>query len=125
MQMVPHGAFEPRKRCARCWTCSPSAASVEDMEFALEPSGGGWDLAYGLPNGTRALAGAGLFPGLPEADAALRAQALVRTIFPVGVKCVGPDVLHPNTIGDLKIVGPDVTHPNFIYWNKDSVSCPR
>jgi hypothetical protein len=38
---------------------------------------------------------------------------------------VGPDVNHPNTIGDLKIVGPDVTHPNFIYWNKDSVSCPK
>jgi hypothetical protein len=27
-------------------------------------------------------------------------------------------------IGDLKIVGPDVTHPNFIYWDKDSASCP-
>ena len=43
----------------------------------------------------------------------------------VGVKSVGPDVTHPNTIGDLKIVGPDVTHPNFIYWNKDSTSCPK
>ena len=28
-------------------------------------------------------------------------------------------------IGDLKIVGPDVTHPNFIYWDKDSSSCPQ
>ena len=51
--------------------------------------------------------------------------ALIKTIFPVGIKSVGPDVGHPNTIGDLKIVGPDVTHPNFIYWNKDSVSCPK
>ena len=56
---------------------------------------------------------------------AARAMALIKTIFPVGIKSVGPDVAHPNTIGDLKIVGPDVTHPNFIYWNKDSVSCPR
>ncbi len=46
-------------------------------------------------------------------------------MFPAGIRSVGPDVLHPNAIGDLKIVGPDVTHPNFIYWDKDSVSCPK
>jgi hypothetical protein len=66
--------------------------------------------------------GAGLFPGLSDADAEARAIALVRTVFPVGVKTVGPDVTHPNMIGDLKIVGPDVGHPNFIYWNTDSTS---
>jgi len=96
-----------------------------DMKFSVEPRGDRWDITYALPNGTSAVAGTGLFAGLPESEAEARALALIKTIFPVGIKSVGPDVSHPNTIGDLKIVGPDVTHPNFIYWNKDSVSCPR
>jgi hypothetical protein len=62
---------------------------------------------------------------LGAADAEARALALVESIYPVGVRTVGPDVAHPNMIGDLKIVGPDVSHPNFIYWDKDSSSCPR
>ena len=99
--------------------------TYNDMTFSIEPRGDRWDITYTLPNGSSALAGAGLFPGLPEGEAGARALALIQTIFPVGIKSVGPDVNHPNTIGDLKIVGPDVTHPNFIYWNKDSVSCPR
>jgi len=99
--------------------------TYNDMEFTLEPRGDRWDLTYALPNGARAIAGAGLFAGLQEGDAATRALVLAKTIFPVGVASVGPDVNHPNTIGDLKIVGPDVTHPNFIYWNQDSVSCPK
>jgi hypothetical protein len=49
----------------------------------------------------------------------------VKSVYPVGVRVVGPDVAHPNKIGDLKIVGPDVTHPNFIYWDKDSASFPK
>ena len=61
--------------------------------------------------------------GADEVEAC--ARRLVRAIFPVGVRCVGPDVAHPLTIGDLKIVPPDVTHPNFIYWNGDSVSFPK
>ena len=96
-----------------------------DMEFTLEKDGDRWNLVFKLPNGSSAVAGAGLFEGLPEDQARSRALALVKTIFPVGVKSVGPDVAHPLTIGDLKIVGPDVLHPNFIYWNKDSVSCPK
>jgi len=96
-----------------------------DMQFSVEPSGDRWDITYQLPSGASALAGAGIFPGLPEAEAASRALALIKTIFPVGVKSVGPDVNHPNRIGDLKLVGPDVTHPNFIYWDKDSVSSPK
>jgi len=99
--------------------------SYNDMTFTVAPRGDRWDISYALPNGASALAGVGLFQGLAEAEAAVRALALVKTIFPVGVKSVGPDVAHPNTIGDLKIVGPDVTHPNFIYWTKDSVSCPK
>lgn len=99
--------------------------TYNDLLFTLEPRGDRWDLSYDLPSGARAVAGAGLFAGLTEAEAAVRALALVKTIFPVGVASVGPDVNHPNTIGDLKIVGPDVTHPNFIYWDKDSVSCPK
>ena len=96
-----------------------------DMTFTLEPREGRWDLRCTQPSGASALAGAGLFPGLEEAAAEARALALVKTVFPVGIRSVGPDVTHPNTIGDLKIVGPDVTHPNFIYWNKDSTSCPK
>ncbi|MCE1229371.1 MAG: hypothetical protein LWX11_07795 [Firmicutes bacterium] len=95
-----------------------------DLHFKLEARDGSWDLGIER-SGTTAYAGVGLFPGASSAEAETKAKALARTIFPVGVKCVGPDVAHPNTIGDLKIVGPDVAHPNFIYWNKDSVSCPR
>lgn len=96
--------------------------SYNDMQFTVEPSAGRWDISYRLPNGGGALAAAGLFAGLPETEATARALALVKTIFPVGIRTVGPDVSHPNTIGDLKIIGPDVTHPNFIYWDKDSAS---
>jgi len=99
--------------------------TYNDMQFTVEPGGAGWDISYRLPNGASAVAGTGLFPGLGESEAGARALELIRTVFPVGVRSVGPDVLHPNTIGDLKIVGPDVAHPNFIYWNKDSVSCPK
>jgi hypothetical protein len=96
-----------------------------DMQFSVEQRGAAWDITYKLPNGSTAIAGAGLFPGLPEGEAGSRALALIKTVFPVGIRTVGPDVTHPNTIGDLKIVGPDVTHPNFIYWDKDSVSNPK
>ncbi len=102
-----------------------STFTYNDLTFTLEAREGRWDLSYAKGAGPAALAGAGLFPGLTEAEAMAKAQALARTIFPVGVRIVGPDVAHPNTIGDLKIVGPDVTHPNFIYWNKDSVSDAR
>jgi hypothetical protein len=97
--------------------------SYNDMEFTVERSGAGWDIACRKPGGTAALAAAGLFQGLEEGEARQRAETWIRTVFPVGVRSVGPDVNHPLTIGDLKIVGPDVGHPNFIYWNKDSVSC--
>jgi hypothetical protein len=93
-----------------------------DMEFSIAKSGNGWEISRKLPGGTSALVGAGLFAGLADADAEARATALVKTIYPVGIKSVGPDVAHPNMVGDLKIVGPDVSHPNFIYWNKDSTS---
>jgi len=96
-----------------------------DMEFSVEKDGDRWTLTYGLPGGSKAVAGAGLFAGLSESEARARALALVKTIFPVGVRSVGPDVMHPNMIGDLKIVGPDVAHPNFVYWSKDSVSSPK
>jgi hypothetical protein len=99
--------------------------TYNDKDFSIEKAGDKWDLTYKLPNGASAVAASGLFAGLTEAEAGPRALALVKTIFPVGIRSVGPDVTHPNTIGDLKIVGPDVTHPNFIYWNKDSVSSPK
>lgn len=96
-----------------------------DMQFSVEKRDDRWDLTYKLPNGSTAIAGAGLFAGLSESEAETRALSLIKTVFPVGIKSVGPDVTHPNSIGDLKIVGPDVTHPNFIYWDKDSVSNPK
>jgi hypothetical protein len=99
--------------------------AYNDMQFAVEQRDDRWDITYRLADGSSAVAGAGLFAGLPESEAEARALTLIKTIFPVGIKSVGPDVNHPNTIGDLKIIGPDVTHPNFIYWNKDSVSCPK
>jgi hypothetical protein len=99
--------------------------SYNDMQFLVVQAGDRWDITYRLPDGSSAFAGAGLFAGLPESEAGARALALIKTIFPVGIKSVGPDVTHPNMVGDLKIIGPDVTHPNFIYWNKESVSCPK
>jgi len=96
-----------------------------DTEFSVVQAGNAWDIARKDAGGKSALVGAGLFPGLAAADAQARARALVMSICPVGVRTVGPDVAHPNMIGDLRIVGPDVSHPNFIYWNKDSSSCPQ
>jgi hypothetical protein len=96
-----------------------------DMQFLVEPNGDRWDITYRLPDGSTGLAATGVFAGLAVPEAAARALALVKTVFPVGIRSVGPDVNHPNTIGDLRIVGPDVTHPNFIYWNTDSTSCPK
>lgn len=97
--------------------------AYNDMEFLVMASGAGWDLGRRTPGGALAPVACGLFPGLDEAQARTRAEELVRTVFPVGIRSVGPDVNHPLRIGDLKIVGPDVGHPNFIYWTKDSVSC--
>jgi hypothetical protein len=96
-----------------------------DMEFTVESSGQAWDILRRLPGGGTAVVGAGLFPNVAANDIALRALALVKTVYPVGVKIVGPDVAHAHLIGDLKIVGPDVAHPNFIYLDKDSTSFPR
>ena len=99
--------------------------TYNDMEFSVEKAQDRWDISCKKADGNAALVAAGLFAGLAEAEAEARARALVRTMQPVGIKIVGPDVAHPNLIGDLKLVGPDVTHPNFIYWDKDSSSFPR
>jgi len=93
-----------------------------DLEFSIAKRGISWDIGRKLPDGASVLVGTGLFAGLADAAAEARAIALIMTIFPVGVRSVGPDVAHPNMVGELKIVGPDVSHPNFIYWDKDSTS---
>jgi hypothetical protein len=98
--------------------------TYNDMEFAVNAAGAAWDILRMLPGGASAVVGTGLFAGASAADAQTKGLALVKAIYPVGIKVVGPDVAHPNMIGDLKIVGPDVTHPNFIYWDQDSVSFP-
>lgn len=93
-----------------------------EMAFSIGKTGSGWDITRTLHDGDIAVVGAALFADLSDSDACARAEVLIRTIFPVGIKLVGPDVAHPNTVGDLKIVGPDVLHPNFIYWDTDSTS---
>ncbi len=95
-----------------------------DLEYVLAPRGAAWDVIVRRA-GKAETVGAGLFAGRDAEAALASAQKFVRTLAPVGVRVVGPDVAHPLRIGDLKIVPPDVTHPNFIYWDKDSTSCPR
>ena len=99
--------------------------TYNDFEYSVELATNGWDIVCQRGGGSSGFIGSGLFAGASECEALERARALVRLINPVGIKVVGPDVTHPNMIGDLKIVGPDVTHPNFIYWDKDSSSCPK
>jgi len=96
--------------------------TYNDTEFSVEAAGKAWDIGRKLPDGGFALVGAGLFAGVSAQEAETKARSLVKSIYPVGIKSVGPDVAHPNMIGDLKIVGPNVAHPNFIYWDKDSTS---
>jgi hypothetical protein len=96
-----------------------------DTEFSVAKTTCGWSITRKLPNGALAVVAANLFADLPDGDAEARALALVRTVFPTGIRIVGPDVAHPNMVGDLKIVGPDVSYPNFIYWNKDSTSLAK
>lgn len=98
--------------------------TYNDTDFSIEAAQGRWNIFCKRPDGKSACVAAGLFEGLPENEIEGKARALVKTIFPVGIKIVGPDTSHPSLIGDLKIVGPDVTHPNFIYWDKDSSSFP-
>lgn len=92
-----------------------------DMDFTVAKVGNAWDITN-TTGGKSALVAAGLFAGVPDAEAEAKGVALVKTIYPVGMKSVGPDTTHPLYFGDLKIIGPDVTHPNFIYWNKDTSS---
>lgn len=100
--------------------------SYNDLIFSVEKSGMGWDITYkATPSAAPAFAGTGLFQDAAEGDVETKAKSLVKSMFPVGIRIVGPDTTHPTMIGDLKIVGPDVTHPNFIYWNKDSTSSPK
>ncbi|MEI7613947.1 MAG: hypothetical protein WCK63_13665 [Betaproteobacteria bacterium] len=99
--------------------------TYNDMEFSVDSVNGRWDITLTKPDGKTAWIGAGLFSGTPESEIEDKARSLIKTIFPVGIRIVGPDTAHPNLIGDLKIVGPDVTHPNFIYWDKESSSFPQ
>lgn len=86
------------------------------MTFTLEKGAQGWDIVY--PKGT---VGTGLFPGAAADEARLKARAVIRGAFPVGVKVVGPDINHSTRVGDLRLVPPDAGHPNFVHWDKDGV----
>ena len=99
--------------------------TYNDMVFSVDAAQSGCTIRYVAADGKTGVVGAGLFAGVPAGEIEARAKALVKTIFPVGIRCVGPDVVHPIMIGDLKIVPPDVTHPNFIYWDKESASFPK
>ena len=94
--------------------------TYNDMEFTVEKVGAAWDIKCG-----KAIVATGLFAGVADADAEAKAVALAKTIFPVGVKVVGPDVAHPITVGDIKYFPPAVSLPNFVYWNADSSSQPK
>jgi hypothetical protein len=83
--------------------------TYNDMDFSVESAQGRWDISCKKADGKSAYVGAGLFAEMPESEVEEKARALVKSIFPVGIK----------------IVGPDVTHPNFIYWDKDSSSFPK
>jgi hypothetical protein len=96
-----------------------------DTQFLIEKCDDSWNLSRVLSDGSFAAVGAGLFKGLLLDEAQLRSQELVKAIYPVGIKVIGPDVAHPGRVGDLRIIGPNVSHPNFIYWNKDSSSLVR
>jgi hypothetical protein len=96
-----------------------------DTTFGVRAAGSAWAITRVLPAGGEAVVATGVFNGLTAEAAFERARALVRTVCPVGVKTIGPDVAHPLRVGDLKIVGPDLGHPNFAYWNQDSTSFPR
>ena len=96
-----------------------------DIDFVVAPAQSGWDILRLRPGQEPAVAAAGLFAGLDKAEAEIKARALVASIYPVGVRIVGPDVGHPLLVGDLKIVGPNVNQPIFVHWEKDSSSFPK
>jgi hypothetical protein len=90
------------------------------MSFTLARGAKGWDIEYrkGAVAGTL---GAGLFEGADADTARIKARAVIRGAFPVGVRVIGPDINHSTRIGDLKLVPPDVGHPAFSHWDQDSV----
>ena len=99
--------------------------TYNDMLFSLEPAGGKWDIVCKRGDYRSAYVAAGVFPAATESEAEIRAKALVKAICPVGVRVIGPDVTRPMRVDSLRIIGPDVAHPNFVYWDKDSSSCPK
>lgn len=99
--------------------------TYNDMLFSVEAADGKWNIVCQRIDQRTAYVATGVFAGLGEAEVEGRARALVKAICPVGVRLVGPDVAHPMQVGDLRIIGPDVTHSSFIYWDKDSSSCPK
>lgn len=92
--------------------------TYNNLEFQVDAAGSAWDIRRKLPGGGMVIVGAALFPGVPAAEAHARALALVRSIFPRGVKVVGPDVAYPDLIGDIAIGSPDVPHP----WDENRMS---
>lgn len=97
--------------------------TYNDIEFSIATTGTGWNISRKLANGETAQVGAALFGTLSYRDAIAQAEALIRIIYPVGVKIIGPDVAHPNLVSGMKIIGPDVAHPNFINWPANTTSC--
>ena len=61
-----------------------------DMEFTVSAADAAWDILRALPGGATAVVGTGLFAGAAAADAEAKGLALVKAIYPVGIKVVGP-----------------------------------
>ncbi len=99
--------------------------TYNDTLYQVQQNGDGWDIVHHLAEGVPALVATGVFAGLAQADAFLRAQDLVHAIEPVGVRIVGPDITHPITVGDLHLVGPDLGHATFVCWDQASSSFLR
>lgn len=99
--------------------------TYNDAQFWLERAGQGWTILRQHAGGSAAPVATGLFAGSSEQEAEGRARALVKTIDPVGIRLVGPDLTRTLRSGDLRIIGPDVAHPNFISWDKDRTSFPK
>lgn len=94
-----------------------------DAEYVVEPLG--YNIRRVMPDGSSSYIGTNLFPGMTIEEASVKAKQVVKSVNPIGIKVVGPDVTRPNMIGDLKIIGPDISRPNFVNWEKDSISFPK
>ena len=87
--------------------------TYNDMLFSVEPADGKWNIVCQRNDQRTAYVATGVFAGVADAEIDGRAQALVKKIFPVGVRLVGPKPqwarqdggeagLHPSNVHDCE-----------------------